>query len=84
MASDNAALARVGIPAHTVSVAYSFPDYHKVGDHWDKVDYVNMAKITKAIGLGIRALANSTKAPKWNEANPKTKSYFEAWKKLAG
>lgn len=84
MASDNAALARVGIPAHTISVAYSFPDYHKVGDHWDKIDYENMAKITKAIGLGVRALANSTKAPSWNEANPKTKNYIEAWKKLGG
>lgn len=84
MASDNAALARVGIPAHTISVAYSFPDYHKVGDHWDKIDYENMAKLTKAIGFGIFALADSVKAPAWNETNPKTKNYVDAYKKLVG
>lgn len=84
MASDNAALARVGIPAHTASVAYSFPDYHKPGDHWDKIDYDNLAKVTKAIGMGVLSLANSTKAPAWNEANPKTKPYVEAFKKLSG
>ncbi len=84
MASDNAALARVGIPAHTISVAYSFPDYHRVGDHWDKIDYNNLEKITKAIGLGVQALANSNKVPAWNESNPRAKNYFEAWKKLKG
>ncbi len=84
MASDNAALARVGIPAHTISVAYNFPEYHRVGDHWDKIDYENMAKITKAIGLGIQALANAAQGPVWNEANPKTKAYVDAWKKLHG
>lgn len=84
MASDNAALAAAGIPAHTASVAYSFPDYHKPGDHWDKIDYDNMTKVAKAIGLGVLSLANSSKAPAWNEANPKTKRYVEAAKKLGG
>ena len=84
MASDNAALAAAGIPAHTVSVSYSFPDYHRASDHWDKIDYANMAKVVKAIGLGILALADSTKPPAWNEANPKTKRYVEAFKKLGG
>ncbi len=36
--SDNqVAKADVGIPAHTVSVAYGFPDYHKVSDTADKI-----------------------------------------------
>jgi len=82
MASDNAALAAVGVPAHTISVSYEFPDYHKVSDHWDKIDYDNMAKVVKAVGLGVFALANSEKAPAWNEGNPKTKRYVEAAKKL--
>ena len=30
--SDNQALADQGVPAHTLSVAYEFPDYHQVGD----------------------------------------------------
>lgn len=82
MASDNAALARFGIPAHTISVAYEFPDYHRVGDHWDKIDYDNLAKITKAIGVSTNILANAEKAPKWNPDNPKVKRYLDAWKKL--
>src|SRR5205085_6191777 len=31
--SDNQALADVGIPAHTLCVAFNYPDYHGVGDH---------------------------------------------------
>lgn len=84
MASDNAALAAAGIPAHTISVAYSFPDYHRAGDHWDKIDYDNMAKVTRAICVGVIALANSAKTPQWNEGNSKTKRYVDAWKKLKG
>ncbi|MCC7230711.1 MAG: M28 family peptidase [Fimbriimonadaceae bacterium] len=84
MASDNAALAAVGVPAHTVSVSYAFPDYHRATDHWDKIDYENMMKVTKAIGLGVFMLAEAKTTPKWNESNPKTKRYVEAWKKLQG
>jgi len=82
MASDNAALAAVGIPAHTISVAYSFPDYHKVGDHWDRIDYDNMAKVVKAIGFAVHSIAESPKEPAWNASNAKAKRYLDAWKKL--
>lgn len=84
MASDNAALAAVGVPAHTISVSYAFPDYHRASDHWDKIDYENMMKVTRAIGLGVYMLADAKTTPKWNESNPKTKRYVEAWKKLHG
>jgi len=77
-ASDNAALAAVGIPAHTVSTAYQFPDYHKVGDHWDKLDYANMAKVVRLIGLGVMTLADSEREPKWAEI-AKTDQYRKAW-----
>lgn len=83
-ASDNAALALVGVPAHTISVAYEFPDYHKVGDSWEKLDYANMAKVVKAIALGVTALADSPKEPAWDAANPKAKRYYDAWKKSHG
>jgi Zn-dependent M28 family amino/carboxypeptidase len=43
--SDNQALADLGVPAHTVCVAFSYPDYHRPGDHWDKIDYENMARM---------------------------------------
>lgn len=83
-ASDNAPLAAAGIPAHTISVSYSFPDYHRASDHWDKIDYDNMARVVRGIGFGIGALADAIKPPTWNETNPKTKRYVEAYKKLGG
>lgn len=81
-ASDNAAFANAGVPANTVSTAYNFPDYHQVGDHWDKIDYENMTKIVRSVCAGVLALANSERPVKWNEANEKTKKYVEAWKSL--
>src|SRR5207244_1280945 len=50
--SDNQALADLGIPAHTICTAFIYPDYHRVSDHWDKVDYQNMAKVMRAVALG--------------------------------
>lgn len=83
-ASDNAPLALVGIPSTTVSTCYTYPDYHRPGDHWDKLDYDNFAKIVTAVAGGVRAIADSTKAPVWNSTNPKVSRYIEAQKKLAG
>jgi hypothetical protein len=80
--SDNQALADVGIPAHTVSTAYEFPDYHQVGDHWEKVDYANMERVLRAVGYGLLRLADAPRPPRWNESNPKTAKYVEAWRKL--
>ncbi|MBL8190503.1 MAG: M28 family peptidase [Acidobacteria bacterium] len=82
--SDNQALADSGIPAHTLCVAFIFPDYHKVGDHWDKINYPNLAKTNRMIALALTMIANNPEAPKWNDANPKTARYVEAWKKLQG
>jgi Zn-dependent M28 family amino/carboxypeptidase len=78
--SDNQALADLGVPAHTLSVAYDFPDYHKVGDHWDKVDYDNMAKVDRMVALGLVMIANNPIEPKWDEANPKAARYLKAWR----
>jgi hypothetical protein len=75
--SDNEALARLGIPAHTIAVAYDFSDYHAVGDEWQKIDYENMAKVDRMIGLALVNLANSTTAPQWNAENPKTAPFRE-------
>lgn len=83
-ASDNAALAQVGVPAHTISVAYSFPDYHQPGDEWQKLDYPNTVKIVRAISLGVMDLANRAERVKWNESHPRTAKFVEAWKKLSG
>lgn len=78
--SDNQALADQGVPAHTLGVAFEFPDYHKVGDHWDKVDYDNMAKVDRMVAVGLLMIANSANEPKWNEANPKATRYLKAWR----
>lgn len=77
-ASDNAALARAGVPAHTVSVAYAFPDYHGRDDEWDRIDYVNMSKIDRMVALGLVALADDENPPRWDAANPKTEPYRKA------
>ena len=81
-ASDNQSLADVGVPAHTVSVAYAFPDYHGAGDHWDKIDYDNMAKVDRMLATAILMMAASADVPRWNEQNPKAEKYVRAWREL--
>lgn len=78
--SDNQAIADQGVPAHTISVAYAFPDYHGLGDEANKIDYDNMAKVNRAVAVAIEQIANSKDAPKWDEKNPKTAKYVDAWK----
>jgi hypothetical protein len=82
--SDNQALADQGVPAHTICVAFIFPDYHALGDHWDKVDYQNLAKVNRMVALGVLAIAENPVAPKWNEANPKAARYLKAWRVQQG
>ena len=73
--SDNATFAEAGIPSTTISVSYVFPDYHKVGDEWQKLDYTNMAKVDLAIALGIWDMANNPEIPHWNKENPRAARY---------
>lgn len=82
--SDNQALADAGIPAHTLCVAFVYPDYHQPGDHWEKIDYDNLARVNRLVALSLLGIAENSLAPKWNEANPKTARYVEAWKRLQG
>jgi len=80
--SDNFSLAEVGVPAETLCVAFQFPDYHAVGDEWQKIDYDNMAKVDRAIALSMFLMADSEQAVRWNESNPKTAPYVKAAKQL--
>lgn len=82
--SDNAALAEQGVPAHSLTVAFDYPDYHGVGDEWQKVDYANMARVDRMVALGLIDIANSPAAPQWNARNPKTAPFREAQKKQGG
>ncbi len=77
--SDNQAMADLGVPAHTLCTAYEYPDYHRPGDHWDKVDYANMQKVDRMVALGLLMLADSPAEPHWNPANPKAARYLDAW-----
>ena len=76
--SDNVSFASKGIPAHTLCVAFDFPDYHRVSDEWQKINYENMARVDRAIAVGIFDLANCRKRPVWNLTNPKTSQFREA------
>ena len=76
--SDNEGLAELGIPAHTVSVAYEFPDYHEVTDDWEKLDYLNLAAVTRLVAEGVWALANREQRPRWNEDNPTARKFAAA------
>ncbi|HKW97942.1 MAG TPA: M28 family peptidase [Bryobacteraceae bacterium] len=80
--SDNEALAKLGVPAHTLAVAFEFPDYHLVTDTWQKIDYENMAKVDRMVALGVIMLADDAVPPKWNAAEPQAEPYAKAWKTL--
>jgi hypothetical protein len=80
--SDNQALADMGVPAHTLGVAFDFPDYHGVGDEWQKIDYSNMAKVDRTVAVALLHFASDAPPPQWNASNPKTKKYVEAAAKL--
>jgi hypothetical protein len=81
--SDNFSLAEAGVPAETLAVAFNFPDYHAVGDEWQKIDYDNMAKVDRAVALAVYLMAASDQPVRWNDANPKTAPYVRASKRLA-
>ncbi len=83
-ASDNLSLAEAGVPAETLCVAFEFPDYHAVGDEWQKIDYDNMAKVDRAIALAMFLMADGDRPVRWNEANPRTAPYVKARKQQPG
>ncbi len=74
--SDNETFAEHGIPAHTIVVAFEYPDYHAVGDTWQKIDYDNMAKVDRMIALGAIMIGNNPDPPRWNRGNPNAARFF--------
>jgi len=75
--SDNQALADAGVPAHTLCVAFGFPDYHGKDDTWDKIDYDNMARVNRMIAVALKDIANDTSKPAWTDV-PNAAKYREA------
>lgn len=63
--SDNATLARLGVPAHTISTAKmeSEPHYHKPSDEVKTLDLENMAQIMKAIAESSKTIISGKDTP---------------------
>ncbi len=63
--SDNATLARSGVPAHTISTSKMDSEefYHTVNDEIETLDLENMTNIIKAIALSSRSIVNGKAAP---------------------
>lgn len=67
--SDHFNYARKGIP-----IIFYFDgvheDYHGVGDHWDRIDYQKMEKVTRTIFATMWKLTNSPTRPKVDQPLP--------------
>jgi Peptidase family M28 len=67
--SDNATLAALGVPAHTISTSKmeeppnDEPNYHKVSDEIGTLDMNNMAEIIKAIAVSSKTLVSGKDTP---------------------
>lgn len=72
--SDNATLARLGVPAHTISTSRMEPDvnaynkevdkyYHTLDDEIETLDMKNMAAIIKAIATSARSIIAGKDTP---------------------
>lgn len=63
--SDNASLARVGVPAHTISTDQIDKDqlYHTVKDEFSSLDVANITATIKAIALSSRTIVSGQDTP---------------------
>lgn len=63
--SDNATLARLGVPAHTISTSKmdNEPNYHKLSDEVNTLDLENMAKIIEAIAESSKTIVSGKDTP---------------------
>jgi hypothetical protein len=63
--SDNATLARLGVPAHTISTAKmeNEPHYHQVSDEVSTLDLGNMTKIIESIAIAAKSVVEGRETP---------------------
>ena len=63
--SDNATLARLGVPAHTISTSKMDSEkfYHTVDDELGTLDTRNMTEIIKAIAVASRSIVDGRSTP---------------------
>ena len=70
--SDNATLARLGVPAHSISTTPIDVDrdYHQVSDHVDTLDMAHMTNTIRAIAIGAERIVAGDATP--TRADPAT------------
>lgn len=63
--SDNARLAALGVPAHTISTSKMDvePNYHQLSDEVSTLDMNNMTEIIKSIALSSQTIINGKDTP---------------------
>lgn len=63
--SDNATLARLGVPAHSISTTQIDidKDYHQVSDEVETLDIDNIANTINAIALGVQGIVDGKQTP---------------------
>ncbi len=63
--SDNATLARLGVPAHSISTTPIDVDrdYHQVSDHVETLDMAHMTNTIRAIALGAESIIAGDATP---------------------
>ena len=67
--SDNATLAELGVPAHTISTSKmdeapnNEPNYHKQSDEIGTLDMMNMAEIIKSIAISSKTIISGEDTP---------------------
>ncbi|QEH40581.1 M20/M25/M40 family metallo-hydrolase [Chitinophaga sp. XS-30] len=63
--SDNATLARLGVPAHTISTTQIDKDtlYHSVDDEVESLDMKNIADIIEAIAVSAKSIVDGKDTP---------------------
>lgn len=63
--SDNATLARLGVPAHSISTTPIDvdPDYHQVTDHVETLDLDHLTNTVRAIAMGAETMVAGDATP---------------------
>ncbi|HJW16289.1 MAG TPA: M20/M25/M40 family metallo-hydrolase, partial [Flavisolibacter sp.] len=63
--SDNATLARLGVPAHTISTSKmdNEPNYHQLSDEVKTLDMENMAAIIESIAASSKSIISGVDTP---------------------
>ncbi len=63
--SDNATLARLGVPAHSISTTQIDidKDYHQLSDEVETLDIANITNTIKAIAVGSQGIVDGTQTP---------------------